>query len=79
MSKAKEFFRNLFKKTKSNDYETYLTKYGERPRYFQENQQKINFIPFLLVVGVVPLILTPQYINYWIMTERKHGDRKINI
>ncbi len=72
-----KFFRRY---SKSDIYQNYLLKYGERPRYIEENRKKIskNLISFLLIVGLVPLVITPQYINYWILDERKNGDRKLN-
>lgn len=66
---SKKYYHN-------NPFKQYIEKYGERPRFFEE-KGSTSVWPLVLGIVLVPLVLTPTYIDYFVMKDRKNGDGKI--
>ncbi|KAG2382202.1 hypothetical protein C9374_005404 [Naegleria lovaniensis] len=67
-------FEKVTRRFKSNaDKEKYFNEYGSRPEYLQ-NKRKTSVLPLFLAAGLVPLVLTPMFVDYWIRSDREHGD-----
>lgn len=60
-------------KSSNADKEKYFNEYGSRPEYLQ-NKRKTSLLPLFLAGGLVPLVLTPMFVDYWIRSDREHGD-----
>ncbi|KAL9644747.1 hypothetical protein ABK040_012401 [Willaertia magna] len=79
-TKHNQNFKNFGKSSRrfnsnngASDKEKFFNEYGTRPEYL-EQKRKTKFFPLFLVGGLVPLVLSPLFVDTWIRKDRAEGD-----